>query len=132
MRRPRPQGAFMRTSWYPLAALAIGLSTAASATAPDEGSGKYVETHPSMPVKAPSGLTLDEVYGKYIEARGGAAKLGALKSVRFTGKGMFGPDGRFQAEWALLLQRPGMVREEVTLQGLSAVDAWDGKEGWRV
>ncbi|HEY8211419.1 MAG TPA: hypothetical protein VIG99_28240 [Myxococcaceae bacterium] len=98
----------MRTSWYPLAALAIGLSTAASAA------------------------TLDEVYGKYVEARGGAAKLAALKSVRITGRAMFGPDGRFQTDWGLMLKKPGMLREEVTLQGLSTVDACDGKEGWRL
>jgi hypothetical protein len=98
----------MRTSWYPLAALAIALSTAASAT------------------------TLDEVYGKYIEARGGADKLAALKSLRVTGRAIFGQDGSFQADWAMLVKKPGMMREEITLQGLSTVDACDGKDGWRV
>ncbi|HVE82584.1 MAG TPA: hypothetical protein VND93_07040 [Myxococcales bacterium] len=91
-----------------LAVLAVGLSTAAHAA------------------------TLEEIYNRYLEARGGQAKLAALKSVRVTGKAMFGHDGRFQAEWARLSKRPAMVRQELSLQGLTEVDAYDGKEGWRL
>ena len=37
-----------------------------------------------------------------------------------------------EASWAQVVKRPGMIRSEVSLQGLTAVDAWDGKEGWSV
>ena len=38
--------------------------------------------------------------------------------------------GQIEAGWAQLQKRPGMIRTEVTLQGLTAVDAYDGHEGW--
>src|SRR5690348_11694194 len=45
---------------------------------------------------------------------------------------MFGQDGRFQADWSWVGKKPGLQRQEVSIQGLTAVDAWDGKDGWAV
>ncbi|HYV44262.1 MAG TPA: hypothetical protein VFA20_05340 [Myxococcaceae bacterium] len=115
----------MPTSWYLRAALALAATTATVAAAAD------VETPPQA-VRPGKTLTLDEVYTRYIEARGGKDKLAALKSVRFSGKAMFGPDGRFQADWSWVSKKPGLQRQEVSIQGLTAVDAWDGKDGWSV
>jgi len=78
-------------------------------------------------------LTADEVVQKNIEARGGLEKLRALRSLRLTGKVLFGSeDSPIEARYAQLIARPGLYREETTLQGLTAVDAWDGKEGWKL
>jgi hypothetical protein len=76
--------------------------------------------------------TADELVARHIEARGGLDKLKALESVKLTGKLLF--TGDFALELALmeLKRRPGMVREEVSLQGLTAVQAWDGSGGWQI
>src|SRR5512136_2195776 len=77
--------------------------------------------------------TIDDIVAKNIAARGGAEKIQALRSVRLTGTLVFGGgDFRVEAQWASLRKRPGLIRTEVSLQGLTAVNAWDGKEAWSV
>lgn len=84
-----------------------------------------------LPTAASFALTADEIVARSIEARGGAAKLQAIRSLRLTGKAVFGfGDAQIEAAWGQLQKRPGMLRTEVTLQGLTAVDAYDGREGW--
>jgi hypothetical protein len=77
-------------------------------------------------------FTAEELVQKNIDARGGLEKLRALRSLRLTGKVLFGSDSPIEARYGQLIARPGLYREETTLQGLTAVDAWDGKEAWRV
>jgi len=78
-------------------------------------------------------LTVDEVVARNLQARGGAAKLAAVRSLRLTGAASFTfGDNKIDARWAALQKRPGMVRTEVSLQGLTAVDAFDGRDGWEV
>ncbi len=78
-------------------------------------------------------LTADEIVARHVEARGGLAKLRAIHSLRLSGKTTFG-NGDFVRvlEWGEALKRPLMVRDENTLQGLTSVNAFDGKEAWRV
>jgi len=66
-------------------------------------------------------------------AHGGDAALAAVKTLRQTGKLEFG-GGNFHVEvgFGLARERPGMVRVEGTIQGLTQVQAYDGKEGWTV
>jgi hypothetical protein len=78
--------------------------------------------------KAP---TLDELVAKNIEAKGGADALRALQSLRLTGK-MLVQQGQIQLAYNQTKKRPGEVRTEATIQGMTAVDAYDGKEGWRI
>jgi photosystem II stability/assembly factor-like uncharacterized protein len=83
------------------------------------------------PAGAAPPLTVDEIVTRYVEARGGLAKLDAIRSLRLTGKAAFGfGDIEIEAAWAQLQKKPGMLRTEVTLQGLTAVDAYDGKDSW--
>ena len=78
-------------------------------------------------------LTVDEIVAKSIEARGGLAKLRAIRSLRTVFKARFGSgDFSIEASLAMLQKRPGEQRFETTMQGITAVDAWDGKEGWSV
>jgi photosystem II stability/assembly factor-like uncharacterized protein len=75
--------------------------------------------------------TVDDVVARNITARGGEAKLAAIQSLRLTGKAVFGGgDGTIEAAWGILQQRPARVRSETTLQGLTQVNAYDGKVGW--
>lgn len=78
--------------------------------------------------KAPS---LDELVAKNVEAKGGADALRALKSLRSTGK-MIVNEGQLELAYVETKKRPGEVRAEFTLQGMTAVQAYDGKEGWKI
>ncbi len=80
-----------------------------------------------------AGMTVDELVAKNIEARGGLDKLRAITSLRLTGSATFGGDeGGLEAQFAVAQKRGGRIRVEVVLQGLTAVDAYDGTEGWKV
>lgn len=75
--------------------------------------------------------TLDELVAKNIEAKGGASALKSLQSLKRTGKVIVN-QGQVQFEYVETKKRPLQVREDATLQGLTAVQAYDGKEGWQI
>lgn len=76
-------------------------------------------------------MTADELIEKNIKARGGLDKIRAIQSLTETGKVlMSGWGGATQMDYRLLTKRPGMVRSERTMQGMTGVTAYDGKLGW--
>ena len=92
----------------------------------------------SVALIAPAGFaqeknapTLDELVSKNVEAKGGSDALHALQSLRLTGK-MLVNQGKIQLAYLQTKKRPGEVRTEGTLQGMTTVQAYDGKEGWRI
>ena len=76
-------------------------------------------------------LTASELVAKNIEAKGGAAALQAVKSLRREGR-LIANGGQFVLDLRETKQRPESIRTEVSMQGLSQVQAYDGKEGWRI
>jgi photosystem II stability/assembly factor-like uncharacterized protein len=86
---------------------------------------------PPARVPEPASPELDAILARYVEARGGAAKLHAVRSLRFTGTVRF-DDGDFvlEATYGAEYERPGNARVEVSFQGLTGVDAYDGKDAW--
>ena len=75
--------------------------------------------------------TVDQLVSKNIEAKGGADALNALQSLRLSGK-MLVQQGQLQLAYLQTKERPGEVRTEGTIQGMTQIEAYDGKEGWRV
>lgn len=75
--------------------------------------------------------SVDDMIAKHVQARGGADALRNIKSVVSTGK--LRPSG-FDADFQFVetIARPGNVRVETTLQGLTIVQAWDGQSGWQI
>jgi outer membrane lipoprotein-sorting protein len=74
--------------------------------------------------------TADEIIAKNIEAHGGAAKIKAIQTIKSTAKleiqqGMEAPATEYR-------KRPNLVRQEFTLQGMTAVQAFDGKQAWGI
>ncbi|UXI68043.1 hypothetical protein [Tahibacter amnicola] len=78
-------------------------------------------------------ISVDELVAKNIEARGGLAKIQAIQSLRLTGRTQFSGGG-FSVELGFLqLQKRGdKFRAENSLQGLTAVSAYDGKDAWQI
>ncbi|MGH9316333.1 MAG: LolA family protein [Thermoanaerobaculia bacterium] len=74
--------------------------------------------------------TADEIIAKNIQARGGMNKLKAIQTLRVTGKMTQGPG--LEAPFSLELKRPNNGRMEFTFQGLTAAQAYDGKNGWQI
>jgi photosystem II stability/assembly factor-like uncharacterized protein len=86
-----------------------------------------------MWASAAHALTVDEIVARHTEALGGIAKLRAIHSLRSTGKAIFGGgDFKLEAAWGQLQKRGDRFRQEVTLQGLTEVQAFDGREGWKL
>jgi hypothetical protein len=76
-------------------------------------------------------MTADELVAKNVAARGGMESLSAIKSLRLQGKlhiANFGAD----VEASQTYKRPGDYRFEGTLQGMTMVQSYDGKEAWKI
>jgi hypothetical protein len=73
--------------------------------------------------------TAEELVNKNIQAKGGMEKIKSAKTRRMTGrlKSARGRVAAFQETNA----RPNLVRETVTLQGMTAIQAYDGSTGWQ-
>jgi len=76
--------------------------------------------------------TVDELVAKNIEAKGGAAALHDLQSLRLTGKLLVQQGGEIELGYLQIKKRPDEVRTEASLQGMTQIQAYDGKEGWKV
>ncbi len=86
---------------------------------------------PAVLAQGKNAPTLDELVSKNIEAKGGADALRALQSLRLTGK-LLVDQGQIELAYVQMKKRPGEVRTEGTLQGMTQIDAYDGKEGWKI
>jgi hypothetical protein len=75
--------------------------------------------------------TADELVAKNIEAKGGATALHNLQSLRLTGK-ILVRQGQIELAYLQTKKRPDEVRTEASLQGMTQIEAYDGKEGWKV
>ncbi|MBL0209331.1 MAG: hypothetical protein IPQ13_00210 [Holophagaceae bacterium] len=88
----------------------------------------------ALPILAAAPLTAqalnaDLVIAKNIEAMGGLAKLKAIKSVRMTGKASGGP---MEVPFVMEHKRPGSFYQDVTVQNMHLIQAFDGKTGWTI
>ena len=81
----------------------------------------------AMPLSA---QTADDIVARYIKAVGGADRIAAARTIRRTGKFIGG--GGFEAIVVQENKRPNLVREEFTLQGMTAINAYDGTTGWKI
>jgi hypothetical protein len=74
--------------------------------------------------------TVDELIAKNIQAKGGMEKIKAIKTVRMSGK--FVGQGGFTASITQESQRPDLIRETFSLQGMTEIQAYDGSNGWQI
>jgi outer membrane lipoprotein-sorting protein len=86
---------------------------------------------PAAPSEKPApSPTVDEIVGRYVTARGGLQKLRDLRTLRQEGRvhAGAGREGLVTRE----IKRPGKIRFEFTVQGVTSVFASDGQRGWKV
>ncbi|HWW94633.1 MAG TPA: hypothetical protein VN375_14790 [Vicinamibacteria bacterium] len=81
----------------------------------------------ALAIPTASAQSLEQVVTRYLQARGGLARLRAVQTLRMTGRlalpGVVAP-------FTLELKRPGRMRAEFAYQGLRGVRAYDGQKGW--
>jgi hypothetical protein len=74
--------------------------------------------------------TAEELVGKNIQARGGIDKIKAVKTRRLSAT--FTGGGGFTAAVGQVNARPNLVRQTFSLQGMTAVQTYDGSAGWQI
>ena len=75
-----------------------------------------------------SAQTVDEIIAKNNDAKGGLAKQKAVQSMRMTGRATVGPG--IEAPIVFEMKRPKSMRIDITVQGLTITQAYDGTTGW--
>ena len=76
-----------------------------------------------------SAQTVDDIIAKNVQARGGADKLKSVQTVKSTATMTM---GGMEIPGLMIQKRPAMMRAEFTVQGLTAVQAYDGKDAWQI
>lgn len=84
----------------------------------------------TLPAQTSPPKTADEVIARYVKTVGGMDKIQAVKTLRRVGKYTGG--GGFEATVVQENKRPNLVREEFSLQGMTGINAWDGRTGWKI
>ena len=75
-------------------------------------------------------MTLDELLAAHFEALGGLDKLNAVESAKFNGNMAMGPG--MEVPFTMVFSRPLNMRLEFTMQGMTAVQAYDGETAWSI
>jgi hypothetical protein len=76
-----------------------------------------------------SAQTAEELVAKNLQAHGGVDKIKAIKSYKYSGKFQ---QGSFSAQVSQEAKAPDYLREMFTLQGMTQIQAYDGKIGWQI
>jgi hypothetical protein len=74
---------------------------------------------------------VDELVARNVAARGGRDRLKSVRTIRMSGRLSPGAAG-VEAPIRLEMKRPDWIRMEITFQGMTAVQAYDGKAGWQI
>lgn len=115
--------------WRSLA-VAIVAGIALLAAAPPATAGAPPATAGAPPATATASPSVDEIVARHVAARGGLKKIKSLATLRQTGQIDAGP-GR-KAIAVRELKRPGKIRFEFTVQGVTGVYVCNGTTGWQV
>lgn len=83
--------------------------------------------------QAQTAYSADQLVAKNLEARGGAQALAAIKSLQLEGRFLAPGDFELAFKEVRLRQASGdAIRDDLSVQGLTIVQAYDGSSGWRV
>jgi len=75
-------------------------------------------------------LTLDQVLANHYEALGGLDVIKGIDTATFVGRMGMGPGG--EAPFKMYFKRPMKTRMEITMQGMTVIQAYDGETAWMV
>jgi len=78
--------------------------------------------------------TVDEIVAANLEAKGGEAAWMAVETGRMTGtmRIVGGAAGAMEMPFVVEFKKPHKIRLEFTMQGMTAIQAYDGETGWAI
>jgi hypothetical protein len=76
-----------------------------------------------------SAQTAEELVARNLEAKGGVDKIKAIQTLRTRGRLN---QGNFMVQIGQEQKRPDKLRGTFTVQGMTAVQAYDGRTGWQI
>jgi outer membrane lipoprotein-sorting protein len=78
--------------------------------------------------------TVEEIVASNLEARGGEENWLAVQTTKMAGTMRMtgGAAGALEVPFTVELKRPDSIRLEFTMQGMTAVQAFDGETGWAI
>ena len=78
--------------------------------------------------------TVEEVVAANLEAKGGEEAWMAMETGRMSGSMRMGGGaaGAIEMPFTVEFKKPHMIRLEFTMQGMTAVQAFDGETGWAI
>lgn len=75
-------------------------------------------------------MSLEELLAAHFEAQGGVKNLKAVETARLSGNMMMQPG--MELPFTMIFSRPQKMRMEFTMQGMTAVQAYDGETAWAI
>ena len=87
---------------------------------------------PAKKIPPPPALPADTIVDRNIAARGGLAAWRAVNSLTMSGEMDAGGKQDAKLPFVLSMKRPQKSRLEIKFQEQTAVQMWDGKQGWKV
>lgn len=102
--------------------VALGLFMCAISTAMAAGHGKASR----------SSLTAEQIVSRNVAARGGLKAWRAVKTLKISGTMEAGGKKNTELPFVLEMKRPHRSRLEIRFRGQTAVQVYDGKQGWKV
>jgi len=125
---------FQRMTQFSVALSICFLTTSALAgaqTALPAGNSAQAAAQSAPAAKAPvPTLAVEQIIQKNVEARGGLAAWRAIQSMTETGKMDANSKGTVQLPFKLEMMRPRKTRLEIVFNGHTAVQTYDGTNGW--
>jgi hypothetical protein len=82
----------------------------------------------ALAARPASAQTADEIIARNTDAKGGLAKQKAVQSMRMIGRMTVGPG--IEAPVVLEVRRPKSMRIDISVQGVTITQAYDGTTGW--
>ncbi len=84
----------------------------------------------ALPAAAEEKVTLEQIIATHVESKGGMEAIQAIQSMRIEGRMQMGPG--MEAPITIEFKRPGSMRLEFVIQGMTGIQAYDGEVGWQV
>jgi hypothetical protein len=84
------------------------------------------------PLAQAADLTAAQIVDKNIAARGGLQAWRAVNTIALSGQMDAGGKTEARLPFTMSMKRPAKSRLEISFQEQTAVQAWDGKQGWKL
>jgi outer membrane lipoprotein-sorting protein len=118
-------------------AMATDVAPAAKAAPPAKAvpaakAAPLAKTPPATRLAPPPELPVAQIVDRNVAARGGLAAWRAVTSLTMAGELDAGGKQDTKLPFVMSMKRPQKSRLEIKVQDQTAVQVWDGKQGWKV